>query len=446
MKRFDKLKKIMKKSKHIEAHLTGTDAEDFVARMANKIFLDPFVFKNPKCSDGDEFSDVVVLFRDILILFEVKGNKFDPKNPQRYLKESKKRHQQLVRARNIVQGNSKKVLLENDYFSFSPNFEKIRRTVLISVAAGRGEMEVAYDLGTIDYSNMNSEESGKYLGFLNLESDIHSFTLSELEFASNQLDTIKDFLWYLDFEKKYLQESFSENTETKRIHTLLDVHREDLIAQYVFTYYCDEYLHVNGEVILDEIFGSVSIPANAKVIYSVNETKNYFFDDERYKLISEERRESFIWEKIVESLFIDEKSDSKTSLNNSDLMSLLETMAWTSRFERYGFSRRIKTIEENKIPYVLMCPVSKEIETLFLYSAIESKDINDTNLESIFTSFAYDAWCKINFGDKFLTVREKFKNTLLIARIFNENETIFKFGFLPRIEVDEIICKQMTTS
>lgn len=97
-------------NKIIEPGLTGSEAEGFVEFFSKKTFLRPWVFRNPKSADGDEFTDVAVLFRDTIILIEVKGNKFNPQNPQRYLKEAKERHRQLIRARGIVERHSKKVL------------------------------------------------------------------------------------------------------------------------------------------------------------------------------------------------------------------------------------------------------------------------------------------------------------------------------------------------
>jgi len=62
----DNNKKIIKPS------LTGNEAEDFVEYFSQETFLKPWVFRSPKCFDGDEFSDIAILFKDKIVLIEVK--------------------------------------------------------------------------------------------------------------------------------------------------------------------------------------------------------------------------------------------------------------------------------------------------------------------------------------------------------------------------------------
>ena len=100
-------------------------AEDYYRVFANKdkipdVVIEPKVYQ---LNEDPTQRTVVVLLRTVEIIqgnsptnnpVEVKGNKFDSKNPQRYLKEAKDRHRQLKRAEGIVLRKSKQALL-NDF-------------------------------------------------------------------------------------------------------------------------------------------------------------------------------------------------------------------------------------------------------------------------------------------------------------------------------------------
>ena len=437
----------------ISPDLTGSEAEDFVEFFSKKTFLKPWVFRSPKSADGDEFSDVAVLFRDTIILIEVKGNKFDPENPQRYLKEAKDRHRQLIRAKGIVERRSKKVVFKNEYFSFETDFGQIKKIYLISVSTGPGEMELASGATHIDYSRLDHAEVGRYLGFFNTEANIHSFTASEIVFASKHIDTLKDFFWYLDFEKKFLNNEFSIKKKGQAIIPVVDTHREDLISIYILTYYWDEELNKTGNINLNKILGkNVDLKKADLIMYAGTDTRKYLEDTEHYKEIKKEKEISYFWDKLISYVLreyeygykITSGNSEKKKINIDDIRNVLEEMSSTSRLERVEFSEKIKEADEKGLNFRNIFSMADGAETLFSYSRVDYKEF-PTPDEQDKKSYQhlYSVWCRIKFGENLKFLKDRVRKTLLITRHSHEGKSSLSFALSTEILVDEKFCREV---
>lgn len=55
--------------------LKGKKAGDIVHELATKSFLTDWCYKNPKLPDGDELCDLLIVFDDILIIWQIKNLK-----------------------------------------------------------------------------------------------------------------------------------------------------------------------------------------------------------------------------------------------------------------------------------------------------------------------------------------------------------------------------------
>lgn len=437
-------------SKIIEPDLTGSEAESFVEFFSEKTFLRPWVFRGPKYTDGKEFTDVAVLFRDTIILIEVKGNKFDPKNPQRYLKEAKKRHGQLVRAKRIVEGHSKKVLFKNEYFSFETDFSQIKRIYLISVSTGPGEIEIASGASHIDYSKLNHQDVAKYLGFFDIETNIHSFTSSEVVFASKQIDTLKDFFWYLDFEKKYLSNNFEPKKDGQSIIALVDEHREDMISIYILNYYWDEELNKTGNINLNKIFGSADIESADMIMYAGADTQKHLDGDELYEKIKEEKKASYFWDNLINHVLseytyaykITEDSNERKDVKIDEIKNVLEEMSHTSRLERVEFSEKIKDTDEKGLNFRNIFSMADGAETLFSYSKIDYEKFPTPDEQDRKShQHLYSVWCRIKFGENLKPFKNKIKKALLITKHVHGNQSALSFALSTEISVDENFCR-----
>lgn len=435
----------------LKPYLTGNEAENFVEFLSQKTFLKPWVFKNPKCLDGDEFSDVAIFFKDTLILIEVKGNKFDPKNPQRYLKEAKDRHRQLKRAEGIVVRKSKRVCFKNKYFSFESDLSKIKNIHLISISAGPGEMEIASGAAHIDYSKLDHNEVGKYLGFFDPETNIHSFRISEMVFASKHIDTIRDFCWYLEFEKKFFNNEFETRKNGQVIIPVVDTHREDLISIYILTYYWDEELNTTGEINLNKILGkNVDLEKADMVMYAGTDTRKYLDEDETYKKIKEEKKVSYFWDNLI-NFALEECTHShkittagRENAKIDDMKEIIEEMSAISRFERVEFSEKIKETDEKGLNFRNIFSKANGSETLFSYSRIDYKEFpTQDEQEKRSYQHLYGVWCRIKFGENIRPFKDRIKKALLITRHVHGDQSAITFGLSTEILVDEKVCKEI---
>jgi len=440
-----------KNSQVLKPYLTGDNAERFIEFLSQKTFLKPWVFKNPKCKDGDEFSDVVIFFRDILILIEVKGNKFDSQNLQRYLKEAKERHRQLKRAEGIAIRKSKQVCFKNDYFSFESDFDEVKKIHLISISAGHGEMEVASGLSHIDYSKLDHRDVGKYLGFFDPETNIHSFTVSEMVFASEHIDTIKDFGWYLEFEKKFFKNDFETKKREQVILPIVDTHREDLISIYILTYYWDEELNITGKINLNKILGqNIDLKKADMVMYAGTDTRKYLDGDETYKKIKEEKKVSYFWDNLINFALKECTHSYRVTITGrknarvDDIKEIIEEMSAISRFERVEFSRRIKETDEKGLNFRNIFSKADGSETLFSYSKVDYKKFPAPDeQEKRSYQHLYGVWCRIEFSENLKPFKDKIKKTLLITRHTYKNQSAITFGLSTKILVDEKVCKKI---
>lgn len=438
--------------KIISPTLTGNKAEDFVEFFSTRTFLGPWVFRSPKfVDDNKELTDIAILFRDTLILVQVKGNKFDSQNPQRYLVEAKKRHEQLVGAERMVKNKLKKVKFHNDYFSFETDFKEVNSIHLISVSTGPGEMEIASGAGHVDYSKLDHDEVGKYLGFFNTEANIHSFTATEIVFASKHIDTLKDFFWYLDFEKKFFNNEFSLKKEGQAILPVIDTHREDLISIYILTYYWDDDLNKTGKINLNKILGDNPDLGKADMImYTGTDARKYLEDDERYKKIKKEKEISYFWDNLISYVLkeyeygykITGENSQKTKINIDDLKRVLEEMSFTSRLERVEFSEKIKETDDKGLNFRNIFSMADGAETLFSYSRMDyEKFPTPEEQDKKSHQHLYSVWCRIKFGENLKPFKDKIKKALLITRHAHGSQSALSFALSTEILVDENFCR-----
>ena len=441
-----------RKLQPIEPKLTGDEAEDFVEYLGQKLFLKPWVFKNPKYKEKNshEFSDVVIMFKDTLFLIEVKGNKFDPAQPQRYMKEAKCRHRQLKRAEKIVKNKSKTVIFKNDFFEFESDFSEIKTVHLISVSTGLGEMEIASGSDHINYSKLDSDDMSKYLGFYDHESKIHSFTGEELVYASKHLDTVKDFSWYLDFEKKYLSNEFS--TEGKQsIIAVVHTHREDLISIYTVNYYWDENLNTTGEIDLNVIFGDADISKADMILYTGSDTRNYMADDQRYQEIMSEREISYFWDHLINNVIaqfefgykVTGSNPKRQPIDSDELKGVLERMSNTSRFERVEFSRKMnQNLSSNCFRNMFTNTRDSDVMFSFMNTVYDSfPDQAEQNNHS--ERHLYSAWCRIKYGSNLAKIKDRINEVLLVTRHSYKGCHAYSFALTTEIKVEEDVCKKL---
>ena len=165
--------------------IKGVNAEKLVADLATKTFLIDWCFLNPKLPDGKELCDLLVIFDDVAIIWQIKDLKLD-KNGKYKKAEVDKNLRQLAGARRQLFDLKTPVCLQNarrrEEIFDSSNFKEI---FLISVLLGEGEEYFSF----IDEIKNNK---------------VHVFTRDFTQIILNELDTISDFIEYLKAKELFV--------------------------------------------------------------------------------------------------------------------------------------------------------------------------------------------------------------------------------------------------
>lgn len=185
--------------------LKGKNAENFVYALSQKSFFTDWCYRNPKLPNGKEICDLLVVYDNTAIIWQIKDLKLDENNKYN-ISEVKKNIHQLSTARNRLFEKKIPIELENPRRgkeSFNP--KSVKEVFLISALLGKGE----------DYFSLVEVVKNMV---------VHTFTREFTETVLNELDTIRDFVAYLR-EKELL-------ISTKKRMVIMGGERE-LLAYYL---------------------------------------------------------------------------------------------------------------------------------------------------------------------------------------------------------------------
>jgi len=171
-------------------YLKGKNAEKIVHDLAIKTFLTDWCYLNPKLPNGKELCDLLVVFDDIAIIWQIKNLKLN-KQGEYNKAEVKKNLRQLSGARRQLFDLRTPLGLENPR-RVKENFDPatIKIIYLISVLLGRGEEMVSF---VEEIRNCT----------------VHVFTKDFTQIVLNELDTISDFTKYLRIKEAFLKKNKS---------------------------------------------------------------------------------------------------------------------------------------------------------------------------------------------------------------------------------------------
>lgn len=161
-----------------QLYLKGRKAEDFVSALAEKSFLKDWCYRNPMFSDGKELCDLLIVYDDVAIIWQIKDLKLNAEGKYNE-SEVKKNLRQIYGAKRRLFDLKKNIELKNSRRGkeiFNP--EIIKEIYLISALLGEEE----------DFYSMIE---------IKKERIIHVFTREFTEIVLNELDTIKDFIAYI---------------------------------------------------------------------------------------------------------------------------------------------------------------------------------------------------------------------------------------------------------
>jgi SEC-C motif len=186
-------------------NIKGKIAEEIVHNLAKNTFLSDWCYLNPKLPDGKELCDLLIVYDDTAIIWQIKDLKLDENN--RYKKEEvEKNLRQLSGARRSMFDLKTNITLTNPRRGdevFSP--QNIKNIYLVSVLFGQGE----------DYLSPIENIRGHMA---------HIFTRDFTQIILTELDTIYDFTEYLKAKEALIK--------TKK-EFLIGGGEEELLATYL---------------------------------------------------------------------------------------------------------------------------------------------------------------------------------------------------------------------
>ena len=233
--------------------IKGKNAEKLIYELATKSFFIDWCFLNPKLPDKKELCDLLVVFDDTAIIFQIKNLKL--KNGRYDESEVEKNLRQLSGAKRQLFNLKTPIYLENSrrrLEKFDPYV--IKKIFLISVLVGDGE-EI-----------FNSMKDIK-------DNSVHVFTGDFAEIIFNELDTIKDFADYL---------LAKENLINNKKYIIVQGGEEELLS-----YYLANERSFQGIEKLD-------------FVHFTGGSWESFQGEERYKARKEADRKSYAWDSLIE--------------------------------------------------------------------------------------------------------------------------------------------------
>ena len=235
--------------------IKGKNAEKLIYELATKSFFIDWCFPNPKLPDKKELCDLLVVFDDTAIIFQIKNLKL--KNGNYDESEVEKNLRQLSGAKRQLFNLKTPIRLENSRRRsevFDPSV--IKKIFLISVLMGDGE------------GIFNSMEEFK-------NNSVHVFTGDFAEIIFNELDTIKDFADYL-----LAKENLINNKQY--INIIIQGGEEELLSYYLAN---------------ERTFQGIE---KLDLVHFTGGSWESFQGEERYKARKEADKISYAWDGLIE--------------------------------------------------------------------------------------------------------------------------------------------------
>lgn len=208
----------------------GKNAEEFVANTCSKMFLPDFVVKNPKFkkrnSVENEMADVLVLFQDHVIGFQVKAKREVKKASEKSDTDIKRIYKrigdgigQLSSIKSALDAHESVSVKNSAGIDFDLKSEQVHKIVGVVIIDLAGE------------EKFPENEQSDILGVFTYHDGIpvHIFMRNDFELIALELDTIPDFLTYLDIREQLYDREILIPWVSERDYLALYKMRPDMI-------------------------------------------------------------------------------------------------------------------------------------------------------------------------------------------------------------------------
>jgi hypothetical protein len=263
--------------------LKGKNAEKVVQELANKTFLIDWCYANPLLPDGKELCDLLVVFDNTAIIWQVKDLKLNKEGFYKE-KEFEKMFRQVEGARRQLFDLNTTIQLKNERrITETFDSKKIKNIHLISVLMGE----------ECDFLPFMQNRNNKF---------IHVFTRDFVQIVMQELDTIADFTHYLQAKENLAREK----------SLLILGGEEELLASYILSF---------------KVFPKVADSIKGLVLHSGS--WEGLQEDERYKAKKKRDEISYLWDEII----------NRAHTGSPEYEIVARELARPNRFERRFLSR-----------------------------------------------------------------------------------------------------------
>lgn len=282
--------------------LKWATGEEFVHNLAKNTFLLDWCFLNPLLPDKKELCDLLIVFDDIAVIWQIKNTKLTDRE-QIKEKDYLKNLRQLIWAKRALSEQHDVLTLENARgVSVTIETSKIREIHLIAAFVGDAPI-----------THSPSEEMKDEV--------IRIFTRSFTEKILNELDTISDFIEYLRKSREFLMSSS---------RLMIDGWEEQMLGLYI---------HDNRD------FSRISWDENTMCVL-LDDFWDGVMDDPAYIQKRKDDKISYYWDRLIDMAF--ETYSPQYELVGRELARLSRL---NRRIMAQAFSDAYWHTTENKIPF-----------------------------------------------------------------------------------------------
>jgi hypothetical protein len=274
-----------------------TRTEEFVYNLCNRTFLSLWSFPNPIGKKGKELCDVLIICEPDIIIFSVK--EINIKNSgdlnldiERWLDRAINSSSKQVYGAERYLKSTEKIILKDRTTEIDLTKNINWRYHRVSVAFGRGKR---FPLRYGDFGN----------GF------VHVFDEKSVSIVLSELDTIKDFVNYLESKENLVRE----------MRYPLSFGEEDMLAYY--------------------LSNNFSFPKEADFIYFGDDLYQGLSSDKSYLKILKDLEVSYKWDNLIEKLIEDfNNGELVNDISRKDLELTVRQMAREDRNSRKMLSEQ----------------------------------------------------------------------------------------------------------
>lgn len=312
--------------------------EKVLAKLCDKTFLKLWAYPNPYKKISDELCDVLVVFDGHIFIFSVKEIKFNEDKDiqvswnrwkRKAVDESLK---QTSRAENWIKSHPDKIYLDAKCetkipINIDPNNCKVHK-IIVAHGAEKACKDASSDnvAGSLAISYSDDVFPDSKVGFdlpffVNLprQGICHLFDSYNLDIMLGELDTVRDFIWYLEAKEEAIQ----------KYKLLSYCGEEDLLAHYLQNFNEKTKNHYIG-VIKEE----------ADIIHVAEGEWDAFSKSDTYTRKKKADKPSYLWDELLQVTF--QNAFDGMLLGDNDIFnnqSALVEMSKEPRFMRRELSK-----------------------------------------------------------------------------------------------------------